>query len=75
MLSEIGESLKLVWVPAHTGIEENEPTDEAPKDALNEDILPRTKATETEMDWKRWLKNTARKMLENKWMISENAMV
>jgi ribonuclease HI len=53
-----------MWVPVHTGIEGNETADEAAKDALNEDILPRTKATE--MDWKRWLKNTARKILENK---------
>jgi hypothetical protein len=40
---------------------------------LNEDILPGTKTTE--MDWKRWLNNTARKILENKWMTSENAMI
>jgi hypothetical protein len=51
----------------------NEAANEAAKDALNEDILPRTKATET--DWKRWLNNAARKILENKWMTSENAMV
>jgi ribonuclease HI len=40
MLAEKGESLKLMWVPAHTGIEGNEAADEAAKDALNEDILP-----------------------------------
>jgi ribonuclease HI len=51
-------------VPAHTGIEGNQAADEAAKDALNQDILPWTKATE--MDWKRWLKNAARKILENK---------
>jgi hypothetical protein len=34
---------------------------------------PGTKATE--MDWKRWWKNAARKILENKWMTLENAMV
>jgi hypothetical protein len=73
MLAEKGESLKLMWVPAHTGIEGNEAVDEAAKDALNEGILPGTKATE--MDWKRWLKIVARRILENKWMISENAMV
>jgi ribonuclease HI len=62
MLAENEESLKLMWVPVHTGIEGNEAADEAAKDALNEDILPetKTKATETEIDWKRWLKNTAR---------------
>jgi hypothetical protein len=73
MVAEKGESLKLMWVPAHTGIEGNEAVDEAAKDALNEGILPGTKATE--MDWKRWLKIVARRILENKWMISENAMV
>jgi hypothetical protein len=51
----------------------HEAADEAAKDALNEDILPETKVTE--MDWKKWLKNTARRILENKWMTSENAMV
>jgi hypothetical protein len=73
MLPEKGESLKLMWVPAHTEIERNEAADEAAKDALNEDILPGTKATK--MDWKRWLKNAARRILENEWMTSENAMV
>jgi ribonuclease HI len=62
MLAEKGKSLKLMWVPAHTG-----------KDALNEDILPGTKATE--IDWKRLLKNAARRIFENKWMTSENAML
>jgi hypothetical protein len=57
MLAEKGEIFKFMWVPAHTGIEGNEATDEAAKNALNEDILPRTKAKE--MDWKRWLKNAA----------------
>jgi hypothetical protein len=69
MLAEKRESLKLMWVPAYTGIEGNNEADEAAKYALNEDILPK------EMNWKRWLKNTARKILENKWMTSENAMV
>jgi ribonuclease HI len=64
VLAEKGVSLKLIWVPAHTGIEGNQAADEAAKDALNQDILPWTKATE--MDWKRWLKNAARKILENK---------
>jgi ribonuclease HI len=50
MLAEKGENLKLMWVPAHTGIEENEAAKEAAKDALNEDILPGSKAKE--MDWK-----------------------
>jgi hypothetical protein len=40
MLAEEGESFKLMWVPAHKGIERNEVADEAAKDALNEDILP-----------------------------------
>jgi ribonuclease HI len=57
MQAEKGEGLKLMWVPAHTGIEGIEAVDKAAKDALNEDILPRAKATE--MDWKRWLKNAA----------------
>jgi hypothetical protein len=52
MLVEKGETLKLMWIPAHTEIEGNEAND-----ALNEGILPGTKATE--MDWKRWLKNAA----------------
>jgi hypothetical protein len=73
MLAEKSESLKLIWVPAHTEIERNEAADEAAKDALNEDILPETKVTE--MYWKRWLKNAARRILENEWMTSENAMV
>jgi hypothetical protein len=42
------------------------------KHSLNE-ILKGTKATD--MDWKRWLKNAVRKILENKWMKSENAMI
>jgi ribonuclease HI len=46
MLAEKGECLKLMWVSAHTGIDVNEAADEAAKDALNEDILPGTKATE-----------------------------
>jgi ribonuclease HI len=50
-LAEKGKSLKLMWVPAHTGIEGNEVADKAAKDALNEEILPWTKATA--MDWKR----------------------
>jgi hypothetical protein len=33
-------------VQAHTRIEGNEVADEAAKDALNQDILPGTKATE-----------------------------
>jgi hypothetical protein len=36
MLAEKGESLKLMWVPVHTGIEGNEAEDEAAKDALND---------------------------------------
>jgi ribonuclease HI len=48
MLAEKGESLKLIWVPAHTGIEGNKAAGEAETDALNEDILPGTKATEME---------------------------
>jgi ribonuclease HI len=60
MLAEKGESLKLMWVPAHTEIEGNEAADVAAKDALNEDILPGTKATE--MDWKRWLKKNSKKI-------------
>jgi ribonuclease HI len=59
MLAEKGESLKMMWVPAHTGREGNEAADVAAKDALNEDILPGTKATE--MDWKRWLKKNSKK--------------
>jgi ribonuclease HI len=31
MLAEKGESLKLIWVPAHTGRERNEAADEASK--------------------------------------------
>jgi hypothetical protein len=63
-----------MWVPAHTEIERNEAADEAAKNALNQCSLPSgTKATE--MDWKIWLKNAARKIFENKWMASENAMV
>jgi hypothetical protein len=54
MLAEKGEILKLMWVPAYMGTEGNKPADEETKDALNEDILPGTKATE--MDLKRWLK-------------------
>jgi hypothetical protein len=73
MLAEKGESLKMMWVPAHTGIEENEAADEAAKDALDEDILPGSKATE--IDWKRRWKNAARKFFENKWMTTEHAMV
>jgi hypothetical protein len=55
------------------GNRRNDAADEAAKDALNEDTNEGTKATE--MDWKRWLKNIARKILENKWMTSENDMV
>jgi hypothetical protein len=54
MLAEKRDSLKLMWLPAHTGIEGN---------ALNEYILPGTKAIE--IDWKSWLKNIAKKILEN----------
>jgi ribonuclease HI len=43
ILAEKGENLKLMWVPAHTGIERNKAPDDAAKDALNEDILPGTK--------------------------------
>jgi ribonuclease HI len=62
MPDEKVESSKLMWVPVHTRIEENEAADEAAKNALNKDILPGTKATE--MDLKRWLKNAARKIRE-----------
>jgi hypothetical protein len=61
MLAEKENNLKLMWIPAQTGIEGNE----AAKDTVNEDIFPVTKATE--MDWKRWLKNVARKIIGNKW--------
>jgi hypothetical protein len=73
MLADKGESLKLMWVPANTEIEGYEVADKAAKNALNEDSLAGTKATK--MAWKRWLKNAPRKILENKWMTSENAMV
>jgi hypothetical protein len=36
MLAEKGESLKLMWVPAHTGIEGIEGVDKAAKDALQQ---------------------------------------
>jgi hypothetical protein len=62
-----------MWVPPHSGIEGIEAADEAATDALNEDILPGTKAIE--IDWKRLLKNAASRILVNKWMTSEHAMV
>jgi ribonuclease HI len=50
MLVEKRESLKLMWVSAHTGIKGNEAADEAAKHALNADILP-SGTKPTEMDW------------------------
>jgi ribonuclease HI len=46
ILAEKRESLKLIWVPAYMGKEENEAADKSAKYPLNENFLPETKATE-----------------------------
>jgi ribonuclease HI len=54
LLAEEGEDLKLMWVPAHTGIEGNESADKAAKEALHE-------IRATENDWYKRTKEKAKK--------------
>jgi ribonuclease HI len=67
MLAEKGESLKLIWVPAHKGIEGNKAADEAAKYALNENILPGTKSTEMEKMVEECSKGNFRKCHGKNW--------
>jgi ribonuclease HI len=47
-------SLRLMWVPAHTGITGNEPADEAAKEALDQNLEMRIKVVKS--DYTKWVK-------------------
>jgi hypothetical protein len=73
LLAEEGEDLKLMWVPAHNGIEGNASADKAAKKALHEE--PASEIWATENDWFKWTKEAAKKKDRNKWLASGERMV
>jgi hypothetical protein len=66
-MAEVGNNLKLMWDPAHTGIKENEEADEAAKEAMEKEVV--------KTDWSGW---TRKKMFENRrrvWLVSGSEIV
>jgi hypothetical protein len=59
LLAEEREDLKLMWVPAQTGIEGNESADKAAEEVLYEEPSPEIRATEN--DWFKWMKTAVKK--------------
>jgi ribonuclease HI len=48
LLAEEGSNLRLMWVPAHTGITGNERADKAAKESLNQNIKTRIKVVKSD---------------------------
>jgi hypothetical protein len=73
LLAEEGEDMKLMWVPAHTRIEDNEFVDKADKKTLHEEPAPEIRATEN--DWFKWTKEATKKKERNEWLAPGERMV
>jgi hypothetical protein len=66
------DHIKLIWVPSHVGIGENESADQAAKEALNEEI--ENQEPFTPQDLMKWIKKEELMNRQRRWEIGENEM-
>jgi hypothetical protein len=64
--------IKLIWIPSHSGITENESADEAAKNTFEEDINDRI--LNPPQDLINWLEKTDAKNKQEMWAQGENIM-